>query len=106
MIRVSAVVIAVVTGLGLVRHASAQSTPSLAELEHRIGIVNDMDEIERFHHIYGFQQDYMIYYSQADLASDEPGEYRWKYGVFVGGVCGLAIGRGSPVTRICRSSVP
>jgi hypothetical protein len=59
-------------------------TVSLPELEQRIGIVNDMDEIERFHHIYGWQQDYMFYYSQADLASDEPGEYRWKYGVFVG----------------------
>lgn len=57
---------------------------SLTTLEHRVGIVNDMNEIERFHHIYGWQQDYMLYYSQADLASDEPGEYRWKYGVFAG----------------------
>ncbi|NLG77334.1 MAG: hypothetical protein GX535_13960, partial [Xanthomonadaceae bacterium] len=43
--------------------------PPLEELEQRIGVVNDMNEIERFHHIYGWQQDYMIYYSQADLAS-------------------------------------
>lgn len=63
---------------------AAETRPTFAELEQRIGIVNDSNEIERFQYIYGWHQDYMLYYSQVDLVSDEPGEYRWKGHLYLG----------------------
>jgi len=65
-------------------HAQALSdVPTVEELAHRIGVISDMNEIERFHHIYGYQQDYMLYYAQADLSSRDA-RHHYKYGVYEG----------------------
>lgn len=63
--------------------AHADEPPSVAELADRIGRVNDHDEIERFHNIYGYQQDYLLNNAQADLNSDVA-EHHYKYGIYRG----------------------
>jgi len=63
--------------------ATAQQAPATAALQARMGIVTDHDEIERLHNIYGYQQDYMLYMSQADLNSRDA-EHHYKYGIYRG----------------------
>jgi SnoaL-like domain len=61
------------------------TAPVIADLKHRIGVVNDTDELERFHNAYGFQQDYLLFNDQADLFADGPGvEVHFQYGVWEG----------------------
>lgn len=55
--------------------------PSSAELAQRIGMIADQDAIERLHDIYGYQQDYMLYYAQADLTARKS-EHHYKYGIY------------------------
>jgi len=63
--------------------ANAQQAPTAEELKQRIGMITDHDELERFHHIYGYQQDYMLYNAQADLTSRDA-EHHYKYGIYRG----------------------
>ena len=45
----------------------------------------DADEIERLHHVYAWQQDYMLFDYQADLFSDDPtASTHYKLGVYEG----------------------
>jgi hypothetical protein len=57
----------------------------LPDLSRRADAVNDLDAIERLHHIYAWQQDYMLFNFQADLFSDDPRAFtRYKLGIYQG----------------------
>lgn len=54
-----------------------------AEAVRRIGKVAAHNDIVRFHHIYGFQQDHLLKSNQAELAHPE-GTFLYKYGAWKG----------------------
>lgn len=68
---------------------AAASTPAIAgdmsydEAMNRIGKVVVQDEVVRFHHIYGFQQDHLLKSNQSELAHPD-GTFLYKYGAWKG----------------------
>ncbi len=54
-----------------------------ADALRRLAKVSIADEIVRFHHIYGFQQDHLLKSSQAGLAHPD-GTFLYKYGAWKG----------------------
>ncbi|MGY1411025.1 MULTISPECIES: hypothetical protein [unclassified Luteimonas] len=63
--------------------AAAAGAMDYDEALTRIGKVGAADEIVRFHHIYGFQQDHLLKSAQAGLAHPD-GTFLYKYGAWNG----------------------
>ena len=80
--------IALALGISSIAFATGAAAKDKGEngvqhLAERIAVIKDHDELERFHYIYGYQQDYMLYYAQADLNARDV-EHHYKYGVYTG----------------------
>jgi hypothetical protein len=56
---------------------------SYEQAMNRIGKVVAQDEVVRFHHIYGFQQDHLLKSNQSELAHPD-GTFMYKYGLWKG----------------------
>jgi SnoaL-like domain len=94
-------------GMILVTHVirtkvlAAAPNSKLAELEYRAGVIQDMDDVERFHYVYGYQQDKLLLSEQVDLFAERGAEVHFQHGVFLGkeGAWRLWFGAWAKMTR-------
>jgi hypothetical protein len=75
---------AIAMALGLAAAGAANAGDmSYEQAINRIGKVVAQDEVVRFHHIYGFQQDHLLKSNQSELAHPD-GTFMYKYGLWKG----------------------
>lgn len=101
------VICGVLAGIVLFGHAlrakvsAADSGPRLSELEYRAGVIQDMEDVERFHYIYAYQQDKLLLGEQVDLFADHGSEVHFQNQVYLGkaGARRLWVGHWGPMTK-------
>ncbi len=75
----AAIMLFVILAPSLVKAQSFQS------LIHRAQGLNDIYDVERFHQVYGYQQENLLFEDQAELFADGPGvEAHFQFGVWEG----------------------
>ena len=100
----AAIVLFVILAPSLVK---AQSFESLIQRAQRL---NDIYDVERFHQVYGYEQENLLFEDQAELFADGPGvEAHFQLGFGrvrrVPAASGLATGLAFLIPRLCRFTV-
>ena len=101
------VICGVLAGIVLFGHelrakvSAAASGPALSQLEYRAGVIQDMEDVERLHYIYAYQQDKLLFSEQVDLFADHGSELHFQNQVYLGkaGARRLWFGHWGPMTK-------